>query len=257
MSQEVVAPQHRFLQTITDATHNPYELFKTRLLQTYAPVDTALLSQLLAAVELGDRRPTDMMNTMLSQLPPDEPAGKLFLALYLQRLPAPLRERVGAKHFTDPQQLAENGDTLWEAQPRPPITAAVLPAAQLPRRTLRTAAVPRAAPLLGLTLMACHPATGFPQAFSRRLRPPVLPLLTSVTTTSSLGRWPATASCPVPGQKTTGPPEATSHSARRQPAPSVARHHLCCGLPCGIWIQFQPAASSFTRSPIWPSTPHR
>ena len=38
----------------------------------------------MTAVELGDRRPTDMMNTMLSQLPPDEPAGKLFLALYLQ-----------------------------------------------------------------------------------------------------------------------------------------------------------------------------
>ena len=73
-----------------------------------------------------------MMNTMLSQLPPDEPAGKLFLALYLQRLPAPLRERVAAKHFTDPQQLAEYADTLWEAQTRPLVTAAVLPAAQPP-----------------------------------------------------------------------------------------------------------------------------
>ena len=71
-----------------------------------------------------------MMNTMLSQLPPDEPTGKVFLALYLQRFPASLRERVAAKHFTDPQQLAEYADTLWEAQPRPPITAAVLPAAQ-------------------------------------------------------------------------------------------------------------------------------
>ena len=81
-------------------------------------------------MELGDRRQTDMMNTMLSQLPPDELTGKLFLALYLQRLPAPLRERVAAKHFTDPQQLAEYADTLWEAQPQPPITAAVLPAAQ-------------------------------------------------------------------------------------------------------------------------------
>ena len=130
LSQEVVTPHRRFLQTITAATPNPYELLKTRLLQTYAPTDTALLTQLLAAVELGDRRPMDMMKTMLSQLPPDEPAGKLFLALYLQRLPAPLRERVAAKHFTDPQQLAEYADTLWEAQTRPLVTAAVLPAAQ-------------------------------------------------------------------------------------------------------------------------------
>ena len=112
LSQEVVTPHHRFLQTITAATPNLYKLLKTRLLQTYAPTDTALLSQLLATVELGDRRPTDMMNTMLSQLPPDEPTGKLFLALYLQWLPAPLRERVAAKHFTDPQQLAKYADTL-------------------------------------------------------------------------------------------------------------------------------------------------
>ena len=91
LSLEVVTPNHCFLQTITAATPNPYELLMTRLLQTSAPTDTALLSQLLAAVELGDWRPTDMMNTMLSQLPPDEPAGKLFLALYLQWLPASLR----------------------------------------------------------------------------------------------------------------------------------------------------------------------
>ena len=79
LSQEVVTPHCHFLQTITAATPNLYELLKTRLLQTYVPMDTALLSQLLDTVELGDRRPTDMMNTMLSQLPPDEPAGKLFL----------------------------------------------------------------------------------------------------------------------------------------------------------------------------------
>ena len=115
---------------ITAAIPNPYQLLKTRLLKTYAPTDTVLLSQLLAAVELGDRRPTDMMNTMLSQLRTDEPAGKLFLALYLQRLPAPMHEQVAAKHFTDPQQLAEYADTLWEAQLQPPITAAILPGAQ-------------------------------------------------------------------------------------------------------------------------------
>ena len=126
LSLEVVTPNHCFLQTITAATPNPYELLMTRLLQTSAPTDTALLSQLLAAMELGDWRRTDMMNTMLSQLPPDEPAGNLFLALYLQWLPASLREGVAAKHFTDPQQLAEYADTLWEAQPRLPITAAVL-----------------------------------------------------------------------------------------------------------------------------------
>ena len=40
LSQEVVTPHRRFLQTITAATPNPYELLKTHLLQTYAPTDT-------------------------------------------------------------------------------------------------------------------------------------------------------------------------------------------------------------------------
>ena len=91
LPQEVVTPHRCFLQTITAATPDPYECLKTRLLQTYAPTDSVLLSQ---------------------------PAGKLFLALYLQRLPATMRERVAGKHFTDLQQLAEYADTLWEAQAR-------------------------------------------------------------------------------------------------------------------------------------------
>ena len=62
--EEVVTPHRSFLQTITTAIPNPYELLKTCSLQTSSPTDTALLSQILAAVELGDRRPTDIMNNM-------------------------------------------------------------------------------------------------------------------------------------------------------------------------------------------------
>ena len=243
LSQEVVTPHHRFLQTITAATPNPYELLKTRLLQTYAPTDTALLTQLLAAVELGDRRPTDMMNTMLSQLPPDEPAGKLFLALYLQRLPAPLRERVAAKHFTDPQQLAEYADTLWEAQTRPLVTAAVLPAAQPPpvtsqrrgRSRGRTSSLPSltAVPLAAGSLLT-----------RRRPRRPRHRRPTSATTMRGLAPRPATAAHPAPGRKTPGPPAATNRSARRRPTPHFAGCHLWSGFPGGLGLHVQPTASS-------------
>ena len=40
LPQEVVTPHRCFLQTITAATPNPYELLKTRLLQTYAGLGT-------------------------------------------------------------------------------------------------------------------------------------------------------------------------------------------------------------------------
>ena len=62
------------------------ELLKNCLLMTYTPT-------------------TDIMKTMLIQLP-DEPSGKLFIALYLQPLPATLWEQVTAKKFTDPVQVA-------------------------------------------------------------------------------------------------------------------------------------------------------
>ena len=74
------------------------------------------------------------MNTMLSQLQPDEPAGKLFTALYLQQLPMAIREQVAAKRFTYLQQLAEFADTLWEAHTAPPITTAVLLVLGIPER---------------------------------------------------------------------------------------------------------------------------
>ena len=103
---------------------------------------------------------------------------------------------------------------------------------------------------------AYRPAAVSPPAFSRRLRWPVLLPLTSATTMSGLRQRPATTGHPAPGWKTPGPVAAINHSAHWRPALSFVGHHLCCGLPGGFWIQFQPAASSFTRSPFWSSTPH-
>ena len=66
-------------------------------------------------------------NTMFKKTKKGNNFGNSFLIKgQCHWLPASLREGVAAKHFTDPQQLAEYADTLWEAQPRLPITAAVL-----------------------------------------------------------------------------------------------------------------------------------
>ena len=133
------------------------------------------------------------MNTMLSQLPPDELAGKLFLALYLQRLPAPLRERVAAKHFTDPQQLAEYADTLWEAQTRPLVTAAVLPAAQQPPVTSQRRGWSRGCSSSRPCSDSCSPTAGSLLTRRRRPRQPRHHRPTSVTITRGLAPQLATA----------------------------------------------------------------
>ena len=87
--------------------------------------DLAFLVDLCPTMSAAHRH--DEHFSMLSQLPPDEPAGKLFIALYLQPwLPLAMREQVAAKRFTDPQWLVEYADTLWEAWVVQLITAAIL-----------------------------------------------------------------------------------------------------------------------------------
>ena len=154
---------------ITAAIPNPYQLLKTRLLKTYAPTDTVLLSQLLAAVELGDRRPTDMMNTMLSQLRTDEPAGKLFLPLCMSRW----------RPSTSP--IPSSWPSTRIPCGRPSCSRLSLPpSSQGPNRvqqTLSAAAVLRAAPLPGPAPKTFRPATVSPwvQHHIPTTIPPFLP----------------------------------------------------------------------------------
>ena len=87
--------------------------------------DLAFLVDLCPTMSAAHRH--DEHFSMLSQLPPDEPAGKLFIALYLQPwLPLAMREQVAAKRFTDPQWLVEYADTQsWARVPK--ITSRLAP----------------------------------------------------------------------------------------------------------------------------------
>ena len=53
---------------------------------------------------------------MQALLPPGEPAGLLFQALYLQRLPVSMREHLGARKFENARELAATADLLWDAR---------------------------------------------------------------------------------------------------------------------------------------------
>ena len=75
-----------------------------------------------AAAGITYQRP--LMDSMLSLLPQDEPAGSLFLGLCLRRLPQDMRDHLSTRQFDTPHQMAETADLLWEAaathrSPRP------------------------------------------------------------------------------------------------------------------------------------------
>ena len=56
-----------------------------------------------------------MMDSMLSLLPQDEPAGSLFLGLYMRRLPQDMRDHLATHQFDSPHEMAETTDLLWDA----------------------------------------------------------------------------------------------------------------------------------------------
>ena len=79
-----------------------------------------------------------MMDSMLSLLPQDEPAGSLFLGLYMRRLPQDMRDHLATRQFDSPHQMAETADLLWDARSHgaasAPLMSSELVAAAYPRR---------------------------------------------------------------------------------------------------------------------------
>ena len=57
------------MDSLTDATPNPYELAKNRLLETYTPNRSQLARQLLTFPHVAGVWPTTLMNQLLSLLP--------------------------------------------------------------------------------------------------------------------------------------------------------------------------------------------
>ena len=138
LPQDVIITIRDLVNTVTDGTHMPYQQLKYRLLSSYAPSRWALINRLLDTPTLGDRRPSVLMDSMLSLLPQDEPAGSLFLGLYMRRLPQDMRDHLATRQFDSPHQMAETADLLWDARSHgaasAPLMSSELVAAAYPRR---------------------------------------------------------------------------------------------------------------------------
>ena len=65
---------------------DPYRALKVRLLDLFTPKPLDLCQKIIHGGEFGDRRPSQLMETMLVLLPPGEPNGMLFKTHFLNRL---------------------------------------------------------------------------------------------------------------------------------------------------------------------------
>ena len=108
------------VQSIVEAPEllpRPYHALKQRLLEVYQLDTWEQVYRVLHFRELGDQKPSQLMDQMLASLPRGEVPGLLFKGIFLDRMPEDLRVHVqGAAEQQDCRQLAAACDTKWLAR---------------------------------------------------------------------------------------------------------------------------------------------
>ena len=109
---------------------------KEALLGSYGKTKWQMAYSLLDHPDLGDRRPSAMMAEMLALRFETTPPDSLFLALFLRRLPAAIRDHLAAANHTTATEMAAHADILWDARNTSSVSAV---AASLAAVSIRSA----------------------------------------------------------------------------------------------------------------------
>ena len=92
-----------------------YEALKTRLIDTFGPSERERASRLLHFCELGDTKPSVLMDEMLALLGDHSPCF-LFQQLFLERLHEDIRVQLVDSEADDYRHLAKKADALWASR---------------------------------------------------------------------------------------------------------------------------------------------
>jgi hypothetical protein len=98
----------------TGEVDDPYEQLETKLTASYQRSLWQLTFDLLDMPDLGDRRPSVLMDNMLASLPYDCRPDPLFLALFLSRLLPDIRDQIVAQDLQEPAVA----DRIYDARPQ-------------------------------------------------------------------------------------------------------------------------------------------
>ena len=109
---------------ILDVLENPpaadkYASLKKRLLTTFSVSRRCRAARLLHLHELGDRRPSELMDEMLSLLAEHE-FCLLAEQIFLEQMPEDIRLQLANESFTDPRAVAQKADAVWLAKTQTP-----------------------------------------------------------------------------------------------------------------------------------------
>jgi len=117
LPEAVVVSVRNLISTVQPTDLDAYEKLKARLTASYAKTRWQQVFTLLRHPDLGDRRPSQLMNEMLALLPAgDNGDSTLFLGLFLLRLPVSMRDHLAAADLNTAEEMAAHADTLWDAR---------------------------------------------------------------------------------------------------------------------------------------------
>jgi len=91
----------------------PYQTLKSRLLLATQLTPIQMAEKLMKAGDLGDRRPSQLLASLLEFCPPGEENTSFFRASFLMRLPADIRGHLDGREDGDLKELAAKADRHW------------------------------------------------------------------------------------------------------------------------------------------------
>ena len=102
-----------------ELSESPYDDLRAHLLKVYTKSDYQKAKLLLELPQLGDSKPSELMNKMLSYLPADVNSsnpGFLFRAIFLERMPADIRTHLVSMKTESMPALADRADELYSSR---------------------------------------------------------------------------------------------------------------------------------------------
>jgi len=102
---------------VSPPTYQPYQALKDRLLLATQLTPIQMAEKLMKEASLGDRRPSQMLASLLEFCPPGEENTALFRASFLMRLPSDIRGHLDGREDGDLKELAAKADRHWCNKP--------------------------------------------------------------------------------------------------------------------------------------------
>jgi len=117
LPEAVVTSVRNLITAVQPTDTDAYERLKQGLTESYAKTRWQQVFSIIKHPDLGDRRPSAMMNELLSLLPAGSDGDDtLFLGHFLVRLPVSMRDHLAAADLKTAADMAKHADTLWDAR---------------------------------------------------------------------------------------------------------------------------------------------